>query len=106
MRYLDYNRLHQILQNSLTKEEYQTILEKLPLTIISHDDSHSLKYFNKKGYDTLREIAGITEDKDTNIKDLEETKKVLDSYSQIKNPRGNKTLFTAKSLRLYSDSDV
>ena len=41
-----------------------------------------------------------------NIKDLEETKKVLDSHSQIKNPRGNKTLFTAKSLRLYSDSDV
>ena len=54
----------------------------------------------------LREIAGMTEDKDTQIQDLEDKKRVFDSHGQIENPRSNKALFTAKALKLYSDSNV
>ena len=54
----------------------------------------------------LREIAGMTEDKDTHIQDLEDKKRVFDSHGQIINPKSNKALFTAKALKLYSDSDV
>ena len=43
-----------ILQNNLTKQEYQAILENSNQTFICHDDALQAKYFNSKGHQMLK----------------------------------------------------
>ena len=79
-RYLRYVHVNSILENNLTKHEYQAILENSNQTFICHDDSHEAKYFNSEGHRMLKEIAEMTEDKDSNIQDLDAKKSVFDVH--------------------------
>ena len=80
MRYVHVNS---ILQNNLTKHEYQAILENSNQTFICHDDSHEAKYFNSEGHRMLKEIAEMTENRDANIQDLDAKKSVFDVHGQV-----------------------
>ena len=94
-----------LLQNNLTKQEYQAILENSDQTFICHDDSYEAKYFNSKGHQMLKEIARLTENKDENLEDLDAKKSVFDVHGQIQNFFSNKSLFMASFFKLYSNAD-
>ena len=80
MRYHDYLRLEQILENNITKKEYHTILEHSDQTIITHDESHSAKYFNTPGYDMLKQMAEMTDNMESYFEDLEVKKRIINSH--------------------------
>ena len=58
-------------------------MENSDQTFICHDDSHEAKYFNSKGYKMLKEIAELTEDKESNLADLDAKKSVFDIHGQV-----------------------
>ena len=72
--------MNSILQNNLTKQEYQAILENSNQTFICHDDSHEAKYFNTMGHKILKDIAELTDDKDANLADLDAKKSAFDIH--------------------------
>lgn len=83
VRYMRYIRLRSILQNNLTKQEYQAILENSNQTFICHNDSHEARYFNSQGHQMLRQIADLTENKEANLEDLDSKKRVFDIHGQV-----------------------
>ena len=104
-RFARYKHVNSILQNNLTKQEYQAILENSDQTFICHDDSHEAKYFNSKGHNMLKGIAEMTEDKEENLEDLDSKKSVFDVHGQVQNFFSNKSLFMASFFKLYSNAD-
>ena len=53
----------------------------------------------------LKEIASLTEDKETNLEDLDFKKSVFDVHGQVQNFFSNKSLFMEKFFKLYSNPD-
>ena len=104
MRLIDYEFLKSHNIHFHTKEEYHSILENQDETIMTHDSGFCIQYFNSKGYEFLKMIAGLTND-EAHFTDLQGLQESINSHSQVKS-LDKKSLFQIPIFKLFTENRI